>query len=58
MGHLHNLPSHKKPSFLEGVGQKVQTAVSIGAGLKTAYDIGKTIYSVGRVAAPIIAGLL
>ena len=58
MAHLHNLPKHKNPSLLENMGQKVQTAVKIGAGLKSAYDIGKTIYTVGSTVAPYIAPLL
>ena len=57
MGHLARNPNAKT-----NIGQKilsgVQTASTIAGTLKTAYDVGKSIYSVGRVVAPIVAGLI
>ena len=57
MGHLA-----RNPNVKTNIGQKiisgVQTASTIAGTLKTAYDVGKTIYSVGRVVAPIVAGLI
>ena len=57
MGHLA-----RNPNVKTNIGQKivsgVQTASTIAGTLKTAYDVGKGIYSVGRVVAPIVAGLI
>ena len=57
MGHLA-----RNPNVKTNIGQKiisgVQTASTIAGTLKTAYDVGKSIYSVGRVVAPIVAGLI
>ena len=57
MGHLAKNPNVKfniKQKLISGV----QTASTIAGTLKTAYDVGKSIYSVGRVVAPIVAGLI
>ena len=57
MGHLS-----KHPSIKSNIGQKivsgVQTASTIAGTIKTAYDVGKTLYSVGKVVAPVVAGLI
>ena len=57
MGHIA-----KNPHIKSTVGQKiisgVQTASSIAGTIKTAYEVGKGIYSVGRVVAPIVAALI
>ena len=57
MGHLA-----KNPHIKSTVGQKIlsgaQTASSIAGTIKTAYEVGKGIYSVGRIVAPIVAGLI
>ena len=57
MGHIATNPHIKSP-----IGQKilsgVQTASSIAGTIKTAYEVGKGIYSVGRIVAPVIAGLI
>jgi hypothetical protein len=57
MGHLA-----KNPNIKSNIGQKivsgVQTASTIAGTLKTAYEVGKGIYSVGKIVAPIIAGLI
>ena len=57
MGHLA-----KNPHIKSNIGQKivsgVQTASSIAGTIKTAYEVGKGIYSVGRIVAPIVAGLI
>ena len=36
----------------------VRTAGEIAGALKTAYEVGKGIYSVGQAVAPIVAGLI
>ena len=52
----------KHPSVKSNIGQKivsgVQTASTIAGTIKTAYDVGKTLYSVGKVVAPVVAGLI
>ena len=57
MGHLS-----KNPNIKSNIGQKivsgVQTASTIAGTIKTAYEVGKGIYSVGGVVAPIVAGLI
>ena len=57
MGHLA-----KNPNIKSNIGQKIlsgaQTASKVAGTLKTAYEVGKGIYSVGKVVAPIIAGLI
>ena len=57
MGHLA-----RNPNVKTNIGQKiasgVQTASTIAGTIKTAYEVGKGIYSVGRVIAPIVAGLI
>ena len=57
MGHLA-----KNPHIKSTIGQKilsgVQTASSIAGTIKTAYELGKGIYSVGRILAPVLAGLI
>ena len=57
MGHLA-----RNPNIKSTIGQKivsgVHTASAIAGTLKTAYEIGKGIYSVSKFVAPIIAGLI
>ena len=57
MGHLA-----QNPTIPSKIGQKIvsgaQTASKVAGTLKTAYEVGKGIYSVGKVVAPIIAGLI
>ena len=52
---------HKGSSQIS-IGQKVitslRTAGEVAGALKTAYEVGKGIYSVGRVVAPIVAALI
>ena len=58
MAHVHE----HKGAGKETVGQKVidgvRTAGEVAGALRTAYEIGKGIYSVGKVVAPIVAGLI
>ena len=57
MGHLA-----KNPNIKSTIGQRIvsgaQTASSIAGTIKTAYEVGKEIYSVGRIVAPVVAGLI
>ena len=59
MGHIHK--GSNKISKIS-VGEKmltgVRTAGEIAGAMKTVYEVGKGIYSIGRVVAPIVAGLI
>ena len=54
MAHLHNLRKNQKPSFLDGIGQKVRSVAEIVGTAKGLYDVGKGLYTFGRMAAPVI----
>ena len=58
MAHLHNLRKNEKPSFISNIGDKVRHVAEAIGTAKGLYEIGRGIYSVGRVVAPVIAGLL
>jgi hypothetical protein len=45
MAHLHNFHKNQSPGFFAGVGQKIKVGAEIATGLKTIFDVGKTIYS-------------
>ena len=56
MGHVKS--NNPKSSFGYKIKSAASTGVPIASGLKTAYDIGKSVYSVAQTAAPVIrAGL-
>ena len=58
---MGNLQNHRKPghmNYLTGMGEKVKNLVELGAGLKGAYDVAKTVYSLGSAAAPYLLPLL
>jgi hypothetical protein len=52
MGHLIH---RSKPSLVARIGEKVRNAAEIAGALKGIYDIGRTIYTVGRTVAPYVA---
>ena len=57
MAHLSKSHTHKTTigaKILSGI----RTTAEVAGAAKTIYDIGKGIYSVGRVAAPILGALL
>jgi hypothetical protein len=43
---------------MTGMGEKVKNLVEFGVGLKKAYDIGKTVYSLAQTASPYVLPLL
>jgi hypothetical protein len=45
MAHLHNFHKNQNPSFFSSIGQKNKVGAEIATGLKTIFDVGKTIYS-------------
>ena len=53
-----NSTKHHNPSLLESIGQKVQTAAQVAGTLKGIWDAGKAIYTIGRPALALAAGLL
>ena len=57
MAHLHNLRKNQKPPFLDGIGQVRSVAEIVGTA-KGLYDVGKGLYTFGRMAAPVITALL
>ncbi len=40
------------------VGHRLKQGLEVAGALKGIYDLGHTVYKVGKVVAPIIAGLL
>ena len=57
MAHLHNLRKNLKPSLLDGIGQKVRSVAEIVGTANGLYDVGKGLYTFGRMAAPVITAL-
>ena len=45
MAHLHNFHKNQNPSFFSSIGQTIKVGAEIATGLKTIFDVGKTIYS-------------
>jgi len=60
MASLHNVNKHRmqQPSFLDCVGQKIHHAVAIAGMAKGLYDVGRTIYTIGRAVAPVAGALM
>ena len=44
-----------RPDPVQSLASKVESGVQLFGALKTAYDVGKTVVNVGRVAAPYVA---
>ena len=44
--------------FVHSVGQKLQQGLELAVTAKGIYDVGKTIYSAGRLAAPLLLAAL
>ena len=61
MAHLH-ARKQLSTEHAQTVGQKlltgVRTAGEVAGAVRTAYEVGKGIYSVGRLIAPIVATLI
>jgi hypothetical protein len=41
---------------MDGLGQKVRSAAEMAATLKTAYDVGKTLYNGAMYLRPVLQG--
>ena len=55
MAHLHNFHKNQNPGFFSSIGQKNKVGAEIATGLKTIFDVGKTIYSAVGPAAALAA---
>ena len=58
---MANMMHHRKPQhvdYLGGLGQKVKNVMEFGAGLKGAYETGRTLYSLAQAASPYVLPLL
>ena len=47
--------NHQKQSFLSGLGDKIKTGADIIGKMKTAYDVGRSIYNAGEMVSPYIS---
>ena len=54
MAHLHHIKHNTNYSCLTGVGEKVKHIAAVVGTVKGAYDVGRTIYQIGRAAIPMI----
>ena len=54
MANLQNFRNNQRPSWIEGIGQKVKNAVEFAGAVKGLYDVGSTVYSGFVAAAPYI----
>ena len=56
MAHLHNFHKNQNPGFFSSIGQTNKLGAEVATGLKTIFDLGKTLYTtVGPAAAAIAA---
>ena len=61
MAHLHTrkqLSLGQTPTVGQKIIDSVRTAGEVAGAVRTAYEVGKGVYSVGRVIAPIVATLI
>ena len=54
MENLQNFRNNQRPSWIEGIGQKVKNAAEFAGTVKGIYDVGRTVYSGLVAAAPYI----
>jgi hypothetical protein len=45
-------------SLVDRIGHKAQQGLRIASAVKGAYDVGRTIYSVGQAVAPFLTAVL
>ena len=53
---IHKAPNNN--NTLESIGQKVKTGAEIAGGVKTIFDIGKSIWNATKVALPVAEATL
>ncbi len=49
--------AYKRNTFWSGLGQKVKQGVQLGAGIKTAFDVGKFFVNTVKSLAPVVSSL-
>ena len=54
MANLQNFRNNTRPSWIEGIGQKVKNATEFAGAVKGMYDVGKTVYAGFAAAAPYL----
>ena len=54
MGHSHTFNKNKKPSMLSSIGNKVKTALEVGAAAKGLFDIERSVYQGVATYGPMI----
>ena len=57
MAHLHNV-KNQNTTFMSSIGEKVKHVAAAVGTAKGIYDVGRTIYQIGRAAIPMIEALL
>lgn len=56
MAHLHN-NNYRNTGFWEGIGSKIKTGAEVAGAIKGIWDVGKTIYTGIRAAAPVVGAI-
>ena len=57
MASLHNFRHRQKPTWLEGVGNKIKNVAEIIGAAKGIYTVGRGLYTAAQAATPLL-GLL
>ena len=54
MANLQNFQNNQRPSWIEGLGQKVKNVAEFAGAVKGIYTVGRTLYSGFVAAAPYL----
>ena len=54
MANLQNFRNNQRPSWIEGLGQKVRNVTEFAGAVKGMYNVGRTVYSGFVAAAPYL----
>ena len=54
MANLQNFRNNQRPSWIEGLGQKVKQATEFAGTVKGIYEVGRTAFSGLAAAAPYL----
>ena len=57
MASLHNFRHRQKPTWLEGVGNKIKNVAEIIGAAKGIYTVGRGLYTAAQAATPLLAML-
>jgi hypothetical protein len=58
MANLQNYRNNKHHGLSQGLGLKIQNIAKLAGTVKSIYDTGRAVYSIGQMAAPYILPLL